>query len=228
MKALGVIPARAGSKGIKNKNTIQFAGLPLVEWTIKCSQASSLVDRIVCTTDCDFVKQIADKYSLDVIRRKNFLADDKAKMVDVLIDVARQECYEDYTHLVLLQTTSPCRTAALVNKCIETAFKEDCDTVITAYMDKHCHPSLIMTVGEKSAVKWILPGKQETNRQDFDKYLIRCGTCYVIKKEALLINKSIYGSDVRVVEIDKLYSPNIDEPSDILIAERNFMQLHGI
>ena len=50
----------------------------------------------------------------------------------------------------------------------------------------------------------------------------------MIKKETLLINKSIYGSDVRVVEIDKLYSPNIDEPSDILIAERNFMQLHGI
>ena len=64
MKILAIIPARGGSKGIKNKNIINFCGKPLIYWTIKAAQNSKLIDRVIVSTDSKKISAMAEKYNV--------------------------------------------------------------------------------------------------------------------------------------------------------------------
>ena len=67
--ALGVILARAGSKGLPNKNSMTIAGKPMLAWTIEHALLSKKIKRVLVTTDGEALAQIAGKYDVEVIRR---------------------------------------------------------------------------------------------------------------------------------------------------------------
>ena len=85
MKVLGIIPARGGSKGIKNKNIVSIGNKPLIYWTIKNAIKSKL-NKIIVSTDSIKIKKIALGYGADVpfLRPKN-ISHDSAKTIDVAI-----------------------------------------------------------------------------------------------------------------------------------------------
>ena len=63
---LAIIPARAGSKGIKNKNIINIHGKPLISYTIKSAKKSKLITNLIGSTDSIKIKKIFEKYNVDV------------------------------------------------------------------------------------------------------------------------------------------------------------------
>ena len=83
MKILGIIPARAGSKGIPKKNIKLLNGKPLIAYTIEAALASNL-DRVIVSTDCKEIAGISKEYGAEVIIRSFNLAEDTTPTLPVL------------------------------------------------------------------------------------------------------------------------------------------------
>ena len=75
MKIVAIIPARAGSKSIKNKNLIQIKKKPLIYYPIKSAKKSNLINRIIVSTDSKKIKRVAERYGAEVpfLRPKKYL-----------------------------------------------------------------------------------------------------------------------------------------------------------
>jgi len=105
---IGIIPARAGSKGLHQKNIRNFCGKPLLAWTIENALASRLFETVVVSTDCPEIQQVAIAHGAQApfLRPEN-LATDSATSADVVLDVLDR--FPNHKWLCLLQPTSPLR-----------------------------------------------------------------------------------------------------------------------
>lgn len=110
-RALGLIPARAGSERLKGKNTRPFAGRPLIDWTLDAALGSGLLGTVAVTTDDPAVAALASARGVSVIDRPAELAGSQASVYDAIAH-ALGVLGHDWDYLVLLQPTSPLRTAA--------------------------------------------------------------------------------------------------------------------
>ena len=94
-KVLAIIPARAGSKGIKNKNLIDFGGRPLLEWSIDAGNDCVFIDDIAISSDSNEILSIGKKSGLDkLILRPKELSTDEASSIDVVIHAF--DIYHEY------------------------------------------------------------------------------------------------------------------------------------
>ena len=107
MTVLGIIPARAESKRLPNKNLAILGGCTLVEWTIKAAVNSGVFDKIVVTTDDDRVAEVAKKHPVDILHRPEYLTHDHLPMFPVVLHAVA--AYPKTIVAILLQPTSPFR-----------------------------------------------------------------------------------------------------------------------
>lgn len=110
-RALGLIPARAGSERLRGKNTRPFAGRPLIDWTLDAALGSGLLETVAVTTDDPAVAALASVRGVNVIDRPPELAGAEASVYDAVAH-AFGVLGGDWDYLVLLQPTSPLRTSA--------------------------------------------------------------------------------------------------------------------
>ena len=110
-RALGLIPARAGSERLRGKNMRPFAGRPLIDWTLDAALGSGLLDALAVTTDDPEVAALATERGVRVIDRPAELAGAEASIYDA-IGHALQAMGGSWDYLVLLQPTSPLRQAS--------------------------------------------------------------------------------------------------------------------
>lgn len=128
MKIIAIIPARAGSKRLPNKNKLSFCGKPLISWTIEETMKVTWFHEIIISSDDDDIIQLAEKYQKDDNRikihiRPNELAQDDTKMSDVMKNIFPNHKYEEFFIIVLLQPTSPLRNYFDINDAIEQYLK---------------------------------------------------------------------------------------------------------
>lgn len=131
-KVLAIIPARGGSKGILKKNIRNFAGKPLIAWTILEANCSKYIDRCIVSTDDEDICKVAKSYGGYVpFLRPAELAEDDTASIDVVLHVL--EKLPKYDYAVLLQPTSPLRTAddidGAIACCIDN-YSESCVSVM--------------------------------------------------------------------------------------------------
>ena len=133
-KFLGIIPARGGSKGISDKNIIELGGKPLISYTLQAVADSKLLDRCIVSTDSEEIAAIAKEHGGDVpFMRPAEFATDEALALDVLnhaIDELKN-AGEQYDYILMLQPTSPLRTGADIDACIEMAVEKNADSVFS-------------------------------------------------------------------------------------------------
>jgi len=131
-KILAIIPARGGSKRLPGKNLIELLGKPLIWYTIEAAKNSKYIDKVVVSTDNLKIAEISKKYGVEVIKRPKFLATDKSKSSDVVLhalEVLKKNYVPDI--FVLLQPTSPLRTAEDIDKSINIFLEKNHDSVIS-------------------------------------------------------------------------------------------------
>ena len=117
-KVLAVIPARGGSKGLPGKNILPVGGKPLIAYSIDAARACAAVDRVIVSSDDDAIIAAARACGCDVpFRRPDELATDTAASIDVILHALDQ--VPGYDYVVLLQPTSPLRTAADIDAACE-------------------------------------------------------------------------------------------------------------
>lgn len=122
MKIISVIPARSGSKGVKDKNIKMLAGHPLLAYSIKAGCSVKKVDRVICSTDSEKIAEIAVRYGAEIpFLRPASLAQDNTPDFPVfrhLLKYLRQKegYYPDI--IIHLRPTSPVRYTRDINKAI--------------------------------------------------------------------------------------------------------------
>jgi CMP-N,N'-diacetyllegionaminic acid synthase len=145
LRVLAVVPARGGSKGLPRKNLLPVGGVPLVARVGDVVRDCASIDRAVVSTDDDEIAEVARGAGLDApFRRPEDLSGDLIGDVDVLqhaLAATEDDDGSRYDVVVMLQPTSPLRTAAQVEAVLQRLVADDLDAVWTVSpTDGKAHP----------------------------------------------------------------------------------------
>lgn len=219
---LAVIPARSGSKTVKDKSIRPLGGRPLMAWSIKAGLACKQIDKVVVSTDSNKYAQLAKFYGAEIINRPPKLARDETAMEPVLKHALEtiEKQGEKVKTLVLLDPTSPFRLTSDISQCLELLNQPDTESVVTVCEVDH-NPYFVMgTIDENQYFNYplIKPNKPVFRRQDAPK-VYRLNACvYAIKRE-LVLRELRFTAKTRAVEMPLVRSTHIDSPEDFLFAE---------
>lgn len=223
-RVLGLLPARSGSKGIPGKNLRLLHGKPLLAWAASALAQAAEVETKICSTDDECIAHVARENGLEVPwLRPQELALDDTLIVDVIEHALRSMMSEQersYTHIALVQATSPTVTSADIDGAIRLAVKSAADTVITGFHAGQRHPSTMYSIKEDGSVQWLLnQQKRMARRQDLSNIFVRTGLVYVIKTDVILKQHSIYGDRITSLIVPDSRAITIDEEADFKLAE---------
>ena len=222
MKTLFVIPARGGSKGIPGKNIKPLAGKPLIGYSIEVARAFAPDEDICLTTDDPAIVRVAEEqFGLKVpFLRPAELATDRSGTYGVLLHAL--DFYaahgSNYDTLVLLQPTSPFRTADDVRRAIRL-YSPDIDMVVTV---KEAESNPYYNCFEEGDDGFLQISKGDgtfTRRQDAPKAWEYNGAVYVINTTSLRQMPLGKFKRRRMCPMDAGRSIDLDTPLDWLIAE---------
>ena len=205
MKILAVIPARAGSKGIPNKNIRIIGGHPLIYYSIKNALSSQYITDVIISTDSDHVRIIGEQMGAKVKWRDSSLCGDAVTLDAVIADAVPRD--ENWDYIVTMQPTSPTLRVETLDAAIKYAIENDLDTLISAINAPH------LSWGEKDGKK--VPNYTERlNRQYLPPCYMETGA-FVISKASVVTPKTRIGEKVDVYEIPEDESQDVDTFEDL-------------
>ena len=217
----GIIPARKGSKSIKNKNTIIIKNKPLIEYTFKEAKKSKLAQSFVLT-DSLKIKNIASKYKIntDYIRPLK-VSRDKTSTVETLIHFLKDKKINfKFKYLVILQPTSPLRSYKDINLAIKQ-FKKKKLTSLASLSGSLEHPYVVIKIDKKNKKwKYILPKTKFFRRQDYDidSYFIN-GAIFIVSRKYLEEKLKIISNNHGFYFMPKSRSLDLNDYEDIKIIK---------
>jgi CMP-N-acetylneuraminic acid synthetase len=221
---LGLVPARGGSKGVPGKNVRPLAGHTLLEYTVRAARESSVLDRVILSTDSLEIADAGRRAGLEVpFMRPAALAADDTPMVPViehaLGEIARHGWSPDI--VVLLQPTSPLRRPEHIRDAVAMLRETEADSVVTVVeLPRHLSPDYVMRIDGGRLKPFLPEGARVTRRQDARPAYSRDGTVYAFRRSTIEQLGGIYGNDCRPLLIDTSDSLNIDSQADWDEAER--------
>lgn len=210
-KVLALIPARAGSKGIKNKNLALLGGKPLIYYTIDSAKKARCIDTIVVSSDGDKILDYAKSQGVEIVARPLELAQDFSQTSEVLAHTL--EHFRDFSEIIILQPTSPFRT----NADIESAYK--------IFKSKGANALISVEVVDNKILKAFVANENGElsgicndrfpfmPRQTLPKVYQSNGAIYIITKSAFLEYRTFLPTKTHFYEMGE--SLDIDSPSDL-------------
>lgn len=221
LKNLAIIPARGGSKGIKDKNIVLVNNKPLIYWSINSAINTPCISRVVVSTDSNKIASLAKQYGAEVpYLRPVELADDNSNTEDALLHLLEWlNINESYfpDNIILLQPTSPIRLKNSIMNAYNKFIKEDADSLVSVTREKiflwKMHPF----------VKSLYNFKERPLRQNFkDNELIfkENGSIYITRANILKENKNRLGGKIILFEQSFEESVDIDNFEDLNTCEK--------
>ena len=217
-EAICIIPARGGSKRIKNKNIINFNGKPLISYVIKVAKESKLFRRIVVSTDSKKIAKIEKKYGAEVpfIRSKK-LSDDYVGTTDVLKDAIKKIASKDIKYHFCIYPTAPLINSRDLKQAFKKMKKNNFSCIVaTNFYEFHPLRSF-KKIKAKIAFKWNKFANKRS--QDLEDLIHDSGTFYLYKTEKLLKLKMIIPKKTSYYNIDRFRAIDINNFEDLRFAE---------
>ena len=221
-RLLAVIPARGGSKRLPRKNVLDLAGKPLIAWTIQEALNCKYIDQVIVSTDDKEISDISKEYGADVpFFRPSELATDEAKTVDVVLHLLDEleKVGERYDYIILLQPTSPLRTAQNIDESVELLQMKNSDAVISVCESEH--PPLWCNVlpDDMSMDNFLDESVKNKRSQDLSKQYRINGAIYISSVKKLKKENSFFLSNNCIAYIMKQnVSIDIDTIDDFDLA----------
>lgn len=208
-RILAVIPARAGSRGIPNKNIRLVGGRPLCWYAMKNAMESEMVTDVVVTTDSSQVATIARQTGAMVRNRDASLCADDVTLDAVVYDAVPDDV--DWDYIVTMQPTSPTLSVATLDAAIRKAIVEDLDTLISVKNDPRLswspdaegnpHPNYAARLNRQ----WLPPEWAETG-------------AFVVAKASVVTPESRIGKKIGVFEVSDAEGIDVDNFDDLRCA----------
>ena len=223
---LAIIPARGGSKRIKNKNIKLFNKKPIIFYSINAAKKSNLFKEIMVSTDNDKIAQVAKKYGAKIpFYRSKKNSGDFSIIADVIEEVIKKYKREkiDFEYICCIYATAPLINEIYIKKAYNYLIKYKYDTVISvAQFDYPIQRSL--TIKNKRLIfQW--PNNYKKRSQDLKKFYHDAGQFFWIKTSNFLKNKKIFNNNTYPLIIPSLDVQDIDTLEDWKIAELKYKLL---
>jgi CMP-N-acetylneuraminic acid synthetase len=237
MKTLCIISARAGSKGVPNKNLRFLDKLPLIAHSFLNAKKTKNIDKIICSTDSKEIAEVAKSYNIDVpfIRPKE-LADDNTSLISVTKHaMLEMDKFGDYYDIIVqLAPTCPFISPINIEKSIKFCKVKDVDCAVSLKRIEHDHPYRARVVSEDGFFKNFITSidveeSRFHSRQDLPELYATSGGLYTRKRKLLedydgrdfamgFKRKAVVLNDIESINIDRL----IDfEFSEFIINKKN-------
>lgn len=213
MKTIAIIPARAGSKGIPNKNIRLLNEKPLIYYAISNALNSTEIDEVIVTTDSKEVEIIALQMGVSVHIRNESLCRDDITLDSVIFDVVGKYSKSEHDIVVTMQPTSPTLKVKTLDSAIRF-FKENrnIDSLISCINQPH------LAWKENNEGLRVPDYKERLNRQYLPPYYLETGA-FLITKKIHVSNSSRLGPVIDVFETSSEEAIDIDSFSDLKLAE---------
>jgi CMP-N-acetylneuraminic acid synthetase len=198
-KILAVIPARAGSKRLPNKNMMELRNKPLIQWTIDAALACKELSKVVVSTDSKEIALFSENIGATVpFLRPDNISGDKASGIDVVLHVIdfykKQNITFDY--IMLLQPTSPLRTSAHIKSAINELKSKKSDAIISVCECDH-PPQWSNTLDKNHSMDNFISEfvKNNSRSQDLASYYRLNGAIYLVNIKKFLEANSFFLSN---------------------------------
>ena len=217
---LAIVPARGGSKGIPRKNLIPLCGKPLMQWTIEAAQNSSYVDRLILSSEDEEICRVGEQLGCDIpFKRPETLASDEASTVEVISDILERlpEC----DIVVVLQPTSPLRTAEDVDHCLSVLIEKKYSSIASVTPVKD-HPFLTYRTlaGGRLAPFVKVKTGLSLRRQDLPEAYVLNGAIYAVLANWFSNELTFVSEDTGGFVMPSERSIDIDDWMDLGVAEQ--------
>lgn len=224
MRVLGLIPARAGSKGVPRKNTKLLGGKPLLQYTAKAAHEARRLSRVILSTDDEEIADVGTRVGLEVpFRRPRELARDDTPMLDVVRHALLwiETDGDRFDAVCLLQPTNPFRRSADIDGCVELLEESKADSVVTVLRVPPEHNPHWVYFSDLDGSLRLSTGDQEPlpRRQDLPAAFQREGSVYLTRRDVVMAENSLYGRRLVGYLVNPENRVNIDTPEDWKRAE---------
>jgi N-acylneuraminate cytidylyltransferase len=224
VSTVACIFARAGSKGVPNKNIQTFNGKPLISWTVELALEVKQIHEVFVSTDSEEIAEIARMAgaSIPFIRPSElatdtspewhswqhfikFLADKDGRLPEIFLS---------------LPATSPLRSTIDIENCLNEFKKGRADFVVGITHSERSPYFNMVKKGEDNQVDLVIQQVDKySRRQDTPEVFDLTTVCYVGKPSTILTKNSIFEGKVAGVEIPRERAIDIDTELDFQIAE---------
>jgi CMP-N-acetylneuraminic acid synthetase len=224
-RVLGVITARGGSKGLPRKNILALGGRPLLAWTAEAALRAERLTRVILSTDDEEIAATGQSCGLEVpFLRPAELATDETPTLPVLQHaVAALELEgSSFDAICLLQPTSPLRTAGVIDGCIQLLDLSGADAVATVLeVPAEYNPHWVYFQDSEGDLRLAVGGESPLpRRQLLPRAFHREGSVYVVRRDVLMRDNTLYGRRLVGYLMQPHSSINIDDIEDFRRAEQ--------
>lgn len=223
MRYLAIIPARAGSKGIKGKNMSRLGGKPLVQHAIQQAEGCPEISKILVSSDCPDVLSLTKDMGLETgYQRPPSLSSDTTPMIDTVlhcIDYLEEEG-DSYDAVILLQPTSPLRTSWDIQKAIQK-FEDSKSDALASVHEMTEHPYECVEYDGRTWSPLLRHEGTATRRQEYTgNYYFINGAIYIAKISFLIENRQFIDfKDPSFYIMNQNNGIDIDLPHDLELAD---------
>lgn len=233
MKSIAIIPARSGSKGLKDKNIRVIAGKPLIAYTIEAAIDSGMFDIVHVSTDSEKYAEISREYGADVpFLRSAELATDTASSWDAVREALTnyKAMGREFDTVMLLQPTTPLRTAEDVKEAFRLKKEKKATSIISVCEVDHS-PLWCDNIPEDGNMAGF--GIRELSwvtRQEMKQFYRVNGAVYLMDTGRIMRpeDDSIYEDNCFAFFMDRKKSVDIDSEDDLALVEFLINRRNGV
>ena len=220
---IAIIPARSGSKRIKNKNIKNFLGKPIIYYTIKKLKFSKLFDKIFVSTDSNKIANISKKYGAEVpFLRSKSLSNDYATTIEVIRNFVDKikHLHKNNDIVCCVYPCTPLLNTKDIKKGIDLFYKQKKNFVYPVLRYKH-PIQRSFSMNKNGSIKFNFPHLFENRTQDLKSSYHDAGQFYISTLNNWSVEKNMH-KNATCFEVESRNAIDIDDQEDWFLAERLF------
>lgn len=219
MTTIAFIPARGGSKGIKDKNIKQMLGRPMIHWVLAAADNCREIDQIVVSTDSEKIASVVQCYrhgkdKISVISRSPETASDTATSESAIMEFA--DNFSEFDTLVVIQATSPMLKHYHLSEALQIFDATDRYDSLLSVVE---FDRFLWAHSENGMVKPSYDPLKRPRRQEMMKTYVENGAFYITSREELMRSRCRISGNIGCYIMPKASYHEIDDMEDWRIVE---------
>ena len=216
-----IIPARSGSKRIKNKNILNFFGTPFLGRTINTAKKSKIFNKIIVSSDSKKILELGKKYgAINFGLREKKYSGDKVTTDNLLLREINKNRLSKYKYICCIYPATPLLKSEYLKKAFKKFKSEKLNSLISVTTFDYPIYRALNLKNKKINFKW----KKYRNKrsQDIEEMYHDCGYFYFFNTKSFLKDQKIISHNTGYFKIDRASAIDIDTPTDLKIAKKLF------
>jgi len=216
---IAIIPARGGSKGILNKNIVNFCGKPLLVWSIEQIKQAKGISSVWVSSDSKKILSIAEKFGANTIHRPSSLAKDTSSTESALLHAIEkiEEQGKPIDLVLAAQATSPLRETKDIEKALKDFKTQQCDSMFSCAVLKDFF--IWKKLPNNNLISFNYDYRNRKRHQEIFQQYVENGSFYLFKPEILRKTNNRLGGKIGITKMDFWKTFEIDSLEDLEMCE---------